>query len=314
MVPSSNQDEIMRVLPGQPGQITITLRPRAPQVDVVRLRQTIQQVVGNPFFIPSYQVASILEQNPGLTVDRLLVELVPMAQIFARPPISNYKVGVVGLGLSGNIYLGVNLEFSDLPATIHGEQFMTINARNHGEEYITKMALSAAPCGCCRQFLNEIGNVPGKEAANINFLIPDEPIYTLGELLPKAFGPGDLGVTGGLLSPTPIPTSLNLEERAIQAARASYAPYSKCPSGVAIETKDGRIFSGSYVENAAFNPALPPLTSALVACVAANVSYSDITRIVLAEYPNGKVQQRMPTIDVIKNINPNVVFDIIGLT
>lgn len=80
------------------------------------------------------------------------------------------------------------------------------------------------------------------------------------------------------------------------------------------QTKDGRIFSGSYVENAAFNPALPPLTSALVACVAANVSYSDISRIVLAEYPNGKVQQRMPTIDVIKNINPDVIFDIIGLT
>ena len=298
--------------------LCIRLHPQATAqqpaaIDEVKLQKTIRDNVDNPFFISASQVQNILKQYPGLTIDKFLVNFVPIAQLFARPPISEYKVGVVGLGLSGNIYLGVNLEFGDLPATIHGEQFMTINARNHGEEYITKMALSAAPCGCCRQFLNEIGNQPGKEASNINFLIPGKPQYTLGELLPEAFGPADLGVQGGLLSPMPIPSSLNLEERARQAAHSSYAPYSKCPSGVAIQTTDGRIFSGSYVENAAFNPAIPPLTSALVACVAANVSYKDISRVVLCEGSTGKVRQQMPTIDVIKNINPDIDFEVIDL-
>ncbi|MEG3387511.1 hypothetical protein V5H41_28630, partial [Salmonella enterica] len=40
-------------------------------------------------------------------------------------------------------------------------------------------------------------------------------------------------------------------------------PYSHSPSGVALECKDGRIFTGSYAENAAFNPTLPPLQGAL---------------------------------------------------
>ncbi|MBS0634583.1 MAG: cytidine deaminase [Verrucomicrobia bacterium] len=296
-----------------PAHLCIRLHPpQTAQIDSVKLEKTIREVVGNPFFISSYQVTTILEQNPGLTIDRLLQELVPIAQFFARPPISDYKVGVVGLGLSGNIYLGVNLEFGDLPATIHGEQFMTINARNHGEQYITKMALSAAPCGCCRQFLNEIGNQPGMRASDINFLIPQKPLYTLGQLLPEAFGPGDLGVQGGLLSPMPIPNSLNLYERARQAAVSSYAPYSKCPSGVALQLKDGRIFSGSYVENAAFNPAVPPLTSALVSVVAASASYQDIVSIVLCENATGTVRQGIPTMDVIQKICPNAQFNTIN--
>lgn len=299
----------LRLTLHNPQQLVITLRnPPPPAVDVVKLRESIAYNVGNPFFISAAQVNSILQQNPGLTINQLLVNLVPIAQIFARPPISDYKVGVVGLGLSGNIYLGVNLEFDNLPATIHGEQFMTINARNHGEQYITKMALSAAPCGCCRQFLNEIGNQPGMKASDITFLIPDEPLTTLGDLLPKAFGPGDLGVNGGLLSPTAIPNAPNPLDRARQAAQSSYAPYSKCPSGVAIQLKNGKIYSGSYVENAAYNPSVPPLTSALVSLVADNVSYNDIATVVLCEGTTGKVHQYLPTMEVLQTIAPNAQF------
>ncbi|STM38216.1 cytidine deaminase [Escherichia coli] len=55
-----------------------------------------------------------------------------------------------------------------------------------------------------------------------------------------------------------------LSQAAIAAANRSHMPYSKSPSGVALECKDGRIFSGSYAENAAFNPTLPPLQGALI--------------------------------------------------
>ena len=60
-------------------------------------------------------------------------------------------------------------------------------------------------------------------------------------------------------------------------------PYSKSPSGVALECKDGRIFSGSYAENAAFNPTLPPLQGALNLLNLNGYDYPDIQRAVLAE-------------------------------
>ena len=41
---------------------------------------------------------------------------------------------------------------------------------------------------------------------------------------------------------------------AIQAANRCHAPYSHSPSGVALELNGAPFFSGSYAENAAFNP------------------------------------------------------------
>ncbi len=267
------------------------------------------QEAENPFYIPAEQVQTILAHFPELTVDDLMVNLVSAAKIYARPPLSHYKVGVVGLGASGSLYLGVNLEFSSLPLCVHGEQFMTINARNHGEEYISKIALSAAPCGFCRQFLNEIG----KDAPKIAIITPANPPSTLGALLPEAFGPQDLGLTGGLLAPTTLPTSQDLEERAKEAAYASYAPYTNCQSGVSIQTADGRIFSGSYLENAAFNPAVTPLAAALVDLVSKGVSYSEIEAVVLAENPNNLVKQGEVTLSVLNSINPDALFWVVEL-
>ena len=64
----------------------------------------------------------------------------------------------VGLGASGRLYVGVNLEFARLPVnnSVHAEQFLVVNALHHEEQAITKMAVSAAPCGHCRQFYSEL--------------------------------------------------------------------------------------------------------------------------------------------------------------
>ena len=42
----------------------------------------------------------------------------------ARPPVSRYNVGAVGVGLSGRVYCGLNLEFLGAPmsSTVHAEQ------------------------------------------------------------------------------------------------------------------------------------------------------------------------------------------------
>lgn len=127
---------------------------------------TIKMVAGEPMFdaltnpfVIEKKTVNELTAKYGITVQQLLHELVPFAKRFARPPISLYHVGIAGLGKSGTIYLGVNLEFLGLPLSqaVHGEQFLVANARNHGEKELVMIALSAAPCGHCRQFLYEMG-------------------------------------------------------------------------------------------------------------------------------------------------------------
>lgn len=46
--------------------------------------------------------------------------------------------------------------------------------------------------------------------------------------------------------------NLKLVEEAIKARELSYAPYSKFKVGAAVLTKDGRVFHGANIENAAY--------------------------------------------------------------
>lgn len=117
-------------------------------------------------------------------------------QPVAKPPISKFYVGAVSRGKSGNLYLGSNMEFQGqaLSFCVHGEQSTTMNAWMHGESTIDILAISAAPCGYCRQFLNEL-----RGASDLNIVIPDAPGLHLRDLLPHAFGPGDLDISTRLM-------------------------------------------------------------------------------------------------------------------
>lgn len=90
----------------------------------------------------------------GLGIEEFLATLVQPTADLARPPISNFHVGAVGLGASGRIFKGVNLEFPELPLnnSVHAEQFLVANAFQHGEKKLLFIAVSAAPCGHCRYF------------------------------------------------------------------------------------------------------------------------------------------------------------------
>ncbi len=263
----------------------------------------------NPFVIEAKKVDQITLLS-GISRYKLLEQLITFAKPLARPPISNYHVGAVGLGKSGNVYLGVNIEFKGFPLNqaIHGEQFLVANARNHGETELVAIATSAAPCGHCRQFLNEIGN------DHIEILIPNCPPKKLSTLLPESFGPQDLGVLGGLLTATQVSKlskhACPVTAQAIDAANASYAPYSQAIAGVAIKATDGKIYSGSYLENAAFNPSLSPFHVALVAFVADMREYSDICEVVLAEKADGHVSQAGLIKQLVKGIAPQATFKI----
>jgi cytidine deaminase len=49
-------------------------------------------------------------------------------------------------------------------------------------------------------------------------------------------------------------TDKELYELAIQAMENSYSPYSNCKVGAALLCKNGKVFTGTNIENAAFGP------------------------------------------------------------
>src|SRR5258707_15226453 len=112
-------------------------------------------------------------------------------------------------------------------------------------------------------------------AGDAQILIAGKAPVRLDALLPSAFGPKDLGFKEGalpgrevnLVRPKGNPDDLILG--ALEAARKSYAPYSKSHSGIAIGVESGRIYKGAYIENVAFNPSLSPLQTAIAALIVA---------------------------------------------
>jgi cytidine deaminase len=258
-----------------------------------------------PFVIPAETVNTLTEQI-SITREELLQQLVPFAQSLARPLISNYRVGVALLGKSGAIYLGVNLEFPGMPLnqTIHAEQFGVACARQHGETSLIAMAGSAAPCGHCRQFLNEVD-----DEGTLQIYVANTEGRTLPSLLPAAFGPKNLGLQDKFMIPLSLPSHpASLEERARIAALSSHAPYTLAKSGVALETEDGKVYTGSYLENAAFNPSLSPLHTALIALVADGQSYTSIQRAVLCEQRGAKISHEAVSCELLKQIAPGASF------
>jgi cytidine deaminase len=246
--------------------------------------------------VPAAEVQQFL-QSSGMTIEQLMLALVGEAELLARPPISKFFVGAVSQGSSGSLYFGANYEFvgQALSFTVHGEQAATVNAISHGETGMTRLAVSAAPCGYCRQFLYELTT-----ASTLQILLPNTNPTLLTALIPDAFGPGDLGVTAGLMSPQSHGMSLAADDPVVQAAlkaaNASYAPYTFNYAGVALKTSDGAIVTGSVAENAAFNPSMSPLEAAVVNLViGGGKSYTDIVDAVLVEAAGSKASQAAAT-------------------
>jgi len=265
----------------------------SPQGETIEKLRTL--LPPNPFFIPAKEAVAIAAQL-GLNMDQLLMALVPLAKELSvplnyetgAPPISRYRVGVAGMSEEGNIYLGVNLEFPGLPlfSTIHGEQFLFTNMFFHREKSLHTLALSAEPCGHCRQWMTE---ALGLEKLRI--LVPGKAANTLGGLLPHSFGPANLGMDQGMLDSPPQKLAPENEELlkdklhylAFEAAEISYTPYSKNAAGIAVELEDGTQFMGSSIENAAFNPSITPLHAALINMRMAGKDPRMIRKVVIAE-------------------------------
>ncbi|MCP3674084.1 MAG: cytidine deaminase [Gammaproteobacteria bacterium] len=258
----------------------------------------------------------------SISIENLMVKLLPLAASYSKSELSSYKVGAVAQGIDtkGNgisdLYFGANLEFSSLYNSLHAEQAAVSNAWLDGQKGIRSIAVSGAPCGHCRQFLKEVaGNndlqiiLPADSASEI-FLPgenPEDNVATidLSKLLPAAFGPLDLGCEQLMMEATEEGHQLELTRQsdsylvlqALLAANRSYAPYSSNYAGCALEMKTGEIFCGQYAENAAHNPSLSPYSSALSKMILSmpEFDYDDIARLVLVESPTMVSQKSITT-------------------
>ena len=101
-------------------------------------------------------IVQLILNLEALSLNELQIKLLPIAAQYHVSPISDYAVGAVILGQSGNIYFGPNMEFENtaLHFTIHAEQCAVVNTAQHLEKGIVSIAVNAPPCGFCRQFVN----------------------------------------------------------------------------------------------------------------------------------------------------------------
>tara|TARA_Y100000741_G_scaffold296412_1_gene237144 strand:- start:274 stop:1233 length:960 start_codon:yes stop_codon:yes gene_type:complete len=258
-----------------------------------------------------------ISKDFGLYNDQIMELFRPYSKIYSKAPISNYNVGAVCKGASGNLYFGSNIEIlnESLSFTLHAEQAAVINAWNNGETQIRYINVGGSPCGHCLQFLNELNNADSLVIVN-----PKGQNFIIRDLLTLAFGPKNLGVKAGLLSNQNNDLELDNEsqdkliKRALLAAKNSYAPYSKSYSGLAVMTKDSRVFYGSYAENAAFNPSVSPVESTLSSLNLSKVPFDQIVRAVLVEIKSSKVSQKNTFQSILKRVAPNAKLEIVYCT
>ncbi len=124
-----------------------------------------------------------------------LIEAAREASRAAYCPYSAFRVGAAVMSASGRIFSGCNVENASYGLTICAERNAVFQAVAAGETQLvavvvyTPTPVPTAPCGACRQVLNEFG----PEAEVWCVCDSEDAIRArLTDLLPRAFGPGNL--------------------------------------------------------------------------------------------------------------------------
>jgi cytidine deaminase len=136
------------------------------------------------------------ERPVTLDGDLDLVKMARQARERAYAPYSNFAVGAALLGRSGRVYTGCNIENASYPLTTCAEHTAVVKAVSEGERDFEAIAVvtgtGAMPCGACRQVLREFGGVDG----DLRVIVADTEgatrTFTIAELLPEGFTPGQL--------------------------------------------------------------------------------------------------------------------------
>jgi cytidine deaminase len=127
---------------------------------------------------------------------QMLMDYARAATASAYVPYSHFPVGAAVMTETGAIFTGANIENASYPLTCCAERTAVYAAINAGHKVITAVAVTApkvvtvTPCGGCRQVLNEFKPADGDMTVILDGL--DLTMLTLGDLLPRAFGPQDL--------------------------------------------------------------------------------------------------------------------------
>ncbi len=116
----------------------------------------------------------------------------------AYAPYSRYWVGAALLTEDGQVFTGCNVENAAYGSTVCAERTAVFKAVSEGERRFSMLAVAGGregvirggypPCGACRQVLAEFCS-PALPVLLVTGADTYER-YTLGELLPHAFGAG----------------------------------------------------------------------------------------------------------------------------
>lgn len=133
---------------------------------------------------------------------RALCEKALEARKNAYCPYSRFAVGAALLTKNGKIYTGCNIESAAYSPSICAERTAFVKAISAGEREFAAIAIAGGkqdeppkeecpPCGVCRQVMMEFC-----KTNEFWILLPinqnEYGEYTLEELLPRGFGPGNL--------------------------------------------------------------------------------------------------------------------------
>ncbi len=112
----------------------------------------------------------------------------------AYAPYSRFRVGAAVLAADGTVVSGCNVENASYGLTICAERVAITKAVSAGHTQLVALAVytpteaPTPPCGACRQVANEFG--PGMVVVCAG--AAGQTVHGLAELLPFAFGPGNL--------------------------------------------------------------------------------------------------------------------------
>lgn len=129
-----------------------------------------------------------------LSLDRLIAEAKRVSRQ-SYSPYSKFAVGAAVIVSSGEVFAATNIENASFGLTICAERSAIFQAVAAGHRDIqgvliyTSTNKPTAPCGACRQVINEFN----PKAFVISVCDATQSIRTtLDQLLPQAFGPANL--------------------------------------------------------------------------------------------------------------------------
>lgn len=129
--------------------------------------------------------------------DLELVALAQQARERAYAPYSNFPVGAALVTRSGRVFTGCNVENAAYPLTTCAERTAVAKAVSEGVREFDAIAVvtatGATPCGSCRQILREFSGQDGNLRVIVADTLGNVRTFTIAELLPEGFTPGQLG-------------------------------------------------------------------------------------------------------------------------